>query len=292
MRLLLSLLTCQFLAAAALAVVRFCQTSPAVNPWLFGALVGGGGIALGVTLFVLRQPWTLDRFARRMVELLVFLYLGMTLVAFAQHLAGQAGPKYSILRTIVAALSFQGMVLVFAWRFVREHQTSWNEGFGFAENRQRAVLFGLSVGGLFLPVSLILQMASAELLTRLNFKPEMQPAIQALSDTASWVDSVVIGIAAIGLAPVAEEILFRGILYPGIKQAGFPRAALWISSLLFAAVHRNLPTFLPLLLLAITLTVLYEKTNNLLACISAHASFNALNFAMFYLFESKFGPPA
>ena len=49
------------------------------------------------------------------------------------------------------------------------------------------------------------------------------------------------------LAPVAEELLFRGILYPAIKQAGFPRLALWGTSLLFAAMHMNLVTFVPLL---------------------------------------------
>jgi membrane protease YdiL (CAAX protease family) len=77
---------------------------------------------------------------------------------------------------------------------------------------------------------------------------------------------------------VAEEVLFRGILYPAIKQAGHPRVALWGTALLFAAVHMNLVTFLPLAVLALVLTALYERTNNLLAPITAHVLFNALNF--------------
>ena len=39
----------------------------------------------------------------------------------------------------------------------------------------------------------------------------------------------------------------------------------------------------PLLLLALVLTWLYEQTGNLLAPILAHATFNALQFAIFYL---------
>ena len=87
-----------------------------------------------------------------------------------------------------------------------------------------------------------------------------------------------LGAAAVLLAPVAEEVLFRGILYPAIKQAGHPWVALWGTALLFAAVHMNLVTFLPLAVLALVLTALYERTNNLLAPITAHVLFNALNF--------------
>jgi hypothetical protein len=84
-------------------------------------------------------------------------------------------------------------------------------------------------------------------------------------------------------------MLFRGVLYPWIKQAGFPRLALWGTSLTFAAIHQNLAAFLPLLVLALLFTGLYEKTNNLLASISAHASFNAMNFVMLYVLEKQIG---
>jgi membrane protease YdiL (CAAX protease family) len=89
------------------------------------------------------------------------------------------------------------------------------------------------------------------------------------------------------LAPAAEEMLFRGILYPAIKQAGFPRLALWGTALLFAAIHLNLVTFFPLMVLALGLTWLYERTDNLWSSIIAHALFNAMNFVILY---STLGP--
>jgi hypothetical protein len=92
---------------------------------------------------------------------------------------------------------------------------------------------------------------------------------------------VVFGLAAVLLAPVVEEILFRGILYPAIKQRGYPGFALWGTSLLFAAIHSNLMTFVPLTVLALALVWLYEKTDTLLAPIAAHAVFNAANFFLF-----------
>ena len=78
-------------------------------------------------------------------------------------------------------------------------------------------------------------------------------------------------------------MLFRGILYPTIKQAGFPKLSLWLTSLAFAAIHLNAVTFLPLLVLSLLLTFLYEKTNNLLAPITTHAVFNAVQFVWLYL---------
>jgi uncharacterized protein len=79
------------------------------------------------------------------------------------------------------------------------------------------------------------------------------------------------------VAPVVEEILFRGILYTSVKQAGYPRLAFWASTLLFAAAHLNLLTFVPLAFFAAVLIWLYESTDNLLAPIAAHSVFNFAN---------------
>ena len=88
------------------------------------------------------------------------------------------------------------------------------------------------------------------------------------------------------LVPPAEESFFRGILYPWIKRAGFPRLALWGTALAFAATHSNLMSFIPLAAFALALTLLYERTGNLLAPIAAHAFFNAANMAKLYFLES------
>jgi membrane protease YdiL (CAAX protease family) len=49
----------------------------------------------------------------------------------------------------------------------------------------------------------------------------------------------------------------------------------------------NLATFIPLAALALMLTLLYERMDNLLAPITAHALFNAANFAMLYSLQDK-----
>jgi membrane protease YdiL (CAAX protease family) len=51
---------------------------------------------------------------------------------------------------------------------------------------------------------------------------------------------------------------------------------------LFALIHHNPPIFLSLFVLALVLTWLYEKTDNLLAPITAHALFNAANLILLH----------
>jgi len=95
---------------------------------------------------------------------------------------------------------------------------------------------------------------------------------------------------AVAVAPIAEEFLFRGILYPSIKQIGFPKLAAVGTALLFALIHVNLLTFASLTAVALVLIVLYEKTDNLLAPIIAHAIFNASNVAMIFTATKQLAP--
>ena len=85
---------------------------------------------------------------------------------------------------------------------------------------------------------------------------------------------------SVAVAPIVEEILFRGILYPAIKQIGHPRLAAIGTALLFALFHVNLLAFASLTVVALGLIALYEFTDNLLAPITAHAVFNASNLVM------------
>jgi membrane protease YdiL (CAAX protease family) len=282
-RLVLSIFICQFLGSVGVSVARYPQASHPVNPWIFGGLAAGCLICSVAALFILHRPWDLDRFTRPFLMMIFCLYLGLTLGAFVQYFVGKAGDENPTLRTIIATLSFQGMALIFIWRFVREHHTRWRDAFGFQLDWKTALLCGVLLAVAFLPVAWLLQMVTIKIMVGVNLKPEVQQAVRALTHSITWFDRVALGVVAVGLAPIAEEVLFRGIIYPAVKQAGFPRLALWGTSIIFAAIHLNLATFVPLLVLALALTWIYERTGNLLAPIAAHAVFNATEFTLFYL---------
>ena len=123
-------------------------------------------------------------------------------------------------------------------------------------------------------------MVIAQLLTWLGWATTEEMAVKLVKNAASLGPRIYLGFFAIILAPVAEEFFFRGLLFPFVRQLGYPRLA-WLGvSVFFALIHWDVPTFVPLFVLALTMTWLYTKTGSLLAPITAHALFNAVNFAI------------
>jgi membrane protease YdiL (CAAX protease family) len=254
----------------------------------FGLVLSAALVCLVATLILVRWPWRSEAFMTRMGLLLVCLYGGLFLGAWAQRLAGEASS--SLGQMVLALLSFQGATLVWVNLFVQENRTSWTEAFGLQHRWQHAVLLGMILACIFLPLGLGLKWISAEILVHLHFKPEEQQVVQTLQMDNAGPGRLLFGLFTILLVPPAEETLFRGIFYPWVKQCGFPRLALWGTAAFFGAIHLNLVSFIPLTLLAVALTVLYEKTDNLLAPITTHALFNAVNFALLYLPEERLFP--
>jgi membrane protease YdiL (CAAX protease family) len=230
------------------------------------------------------KPWRPDAIALLFLSVLVCICFGSIASAGSLHFSG--AKTMGTLQMLIATLSFQGAALILIARFLREHHVNWSEAFGFARNWRYAVAAGFVAGCLFVPAGWALEEVSARAMTRLHQfipLPQEQQAVQALRHTVSWAPRVVLGAVTILLVPAAEEMLFRGILFPAICQAGFPRLAWWGTSVLFAAMHMNLMIFLPLLALAMLLAYLYERTDNLLAPIAAHSLFNAVNFVTLFL---------
>ena len=90
-----------------------------------------------------------------------------------------------------------------------------------------------------LPVVLLLQWVSVHVLEKLGLPPENQAAVKLLTDAKSMWTIVYLGVFAVVIAPVAEEFIFRGMLFPFVKQLGFPKLAWFGVSALFALIHLN-----------------------------------------------------
>ena len=76
------------------------------------------------------------------------------------------------------------------------------------------------------------------------------------------------------IAPLWEEIMFRGFLLPSLARLSSPRVALLCTSVLFALVHFTKEGFLPLLLLGMIFGISYCATSNLLPAILLHSLWN------------------
>ena len=100
-----------------------------------------------------------------------------------------------------------------------------------------------------------------------------------------------IGFAAIVLAPLSEELMFRVILQ-GALEAFLPAAAaIGIVALVFSFVH-PWPDSLPLIPLSVILGYTYYRRRSYVAVVVMHALFNLTNLAMMLLAPDAPAAPA
>jgi membrane protease YdiL (CAAX protease family) len=230
------------------------------------------------------KPWRLELVIWFCAAQLVSLCLGLIVVGLLEK-AGVAAfqqPAGSG-AVLLGTLSFQGAGWVLIYFFLRYHRVRWREVFGLNEPRlPRVLLRAFATIVLILPLIWLLQDLSVMALTKLGCQPEEQYAVALISGVKSWWLRIYLGVFTVALAPVAEEFIFRGMLFPFVKQLGSSRFA-WISvSILFALIHMDAATLVPLFGLALALTWLYERTDNLLAPITAHSLFNVANLLALY----------
>jgi membrane protease YdiL (CAAX protease family) len=99
-------------------------------------------------------------------------------------------------------------------------------------------------------------------------------------------DPIAIGLLvafAVVLAPVVEELIFRGCVYRFLKSQTTLLPAQIISGAVFAMMHANALSFVPLVFVGILLARVYEKTGNIMVAIWFHAFFNAFSLIMLYI---------
>ena len=289
-RLFVGLLIGVFLGPLLLGVVEFQPASAKLGPLAFYALAGGA-LAFSIAALALNLlPWPLEGFSRRLAALCLCVFISLNLSAWVMRSnGGDSHEEASIGQVIISTLTFQGTALLLVSWLLWQQRTGCAEAFGIkSRGLGRALLWGVLLALVAVPVGWLLQAGCAKALTLVGYEAKEQRMVEILRLTETWPARIYIAFAAVVLAPLAEETLFRGILYTAVKQLGYPRVALWGSSLLFAAIHANLPSFLPLVLLAVALAMVYEKTNNLLAPMTAHACFNAANAAMLYALKAGY----
>jgi membrane protease YdiL (CAAX protease family)/uncharacterized RDD family membrane protein YckC len=131
--------------------------------------------------------------------------------------------------------------------------------------------------------TLVTYYIAAGLFASLVLKPDQE---DIGGDLGVGNPSIVIAVAAVLmivlLAPVAEELFFRGFLFAGLRS----RWSLWpaaiTSGLIFGLVHAptGITTVVPLAALGFALCWLYNRTGSLWPCVIAHMINNGLALAV------------
>ena len=195
-------------------------------------------------------------------------------IAFAALLLDPTPGTYSQhpLTLGVANLFAFGIVIVIA---VATRRT----GIGF---RDVCPLSPVSVGTLVLIAVLFLGtvvlLSDIDNLTRSVFPPPaaLVEAFESIMNTGEHPLSSFFLLVVV--APVTEEVLFRGLILRGFLANYSKRGAILLSALLFALMHTNPWQFIPAFVAGVLLAWLLIETGSLVPCLFAHAVANGAGY--------------
>lgn len=206
---------------------------------------------------------------------LFFFSLRTSAPAFEDEAAKSALSSSSVIFGSVLMLSLAGfLVLIVVGRGI-----SAVEFFGLDRLKPWQTIVWAVVGCVIcfmvvIPVALVWV---KEFVTPVFGIPKMQDMIIFYRETATPMDRLVIIISACVVAPLAEEVIFRGYIYPVLKRFTEPVFATIIVSLIFASIHHNVAALAPLAALSVLLIISYELSASLWVPIAIHSLFNGVN---------------
>jgi membrane protease YdiL (CAAX protease family) len=162
--------------------------------------------------------------------------------------------------------------IVFVIRVV--HRQPLLESLHWVRREEFSVVF-FAAAGAFLAITV--------LIVSQFFPPlDESPLEKLLSTPASIVVFVIFGIV---VAPLLEEIIFRGFLYTVLADVFSPGVAVPVVSVLFAAVHvsqlrGNWPAVFLILSVGAVLTSVRRRTDSLIPSVIMHTAYNTMIFGI------------
>lgn len=191
------------------------------------------------------------------------------------------GSVWSILQGTFAQLS---MLLVALMLFKGKLR-----GLGFVKPRKWILMF-LAIGIFYLFNQFLLdEWITLPLSEWLHFEVnswrEQQISGEVLTAKSVGFFTGIMDVAMVGLfVPVAEEIMFRGVLQTSLMQRFGPMIAILGSSILFTVIHADPVYFAPLFVMSLMLGWLRHYFKSIWAAILFHAINNSLSI-LFYYFQ-------
>ncbi|HTV15891.1 MAG TPA: CPBP family intramembrane glutamic endopeptidase [Acidobacteriaceae bacterium] len=234
-----------------------------------------------------------------MVAISLLIESGAILVGgaafFVPH--NELGIAQAVAYAIAAGVVFLGTAVFLHGRGVESNQVwTWQHGqvpltrhdlslsdYVNAPTLSFAESYGLSGSGLFsalgaaLAIGLALGLTAHGYAAAMRHIPSIADAMRKSDELMRQIPSLRLGYAimAVGIAPFAEEYLFRGLLYRALdREWGGWRAV--VGAAAFFVVYHPLLAWPPVFLLGATNCLVFKKTGRLVPCILLHITYNAV----------------
>jgi len=127
-------------------------------------------------------------------------------------------------------------------------------------------------------------------LRALEIEVQIQSSVQLTLESirqSDWTLLIPLCFYGAVMAPIGEEVLFRGVLFRWLKGHWGFIGAVVASSIFFALIHDSIASWLPVAALGGVCAWLYHRSGQLLASVALHSAFNSSMFLLMSLFKEE-----
>lgn len=244
-----------------------------------------------------RWPPRMNRLIRRAWEDLDVLTLALPLAALffsvvlisgwilqrrGPEALDQLGSEMMIVQSVSFHWAILGLVALIAFLRHRSLRSWFGLDVGKASRwLKEGVLGYIAMVPLFVGFAALYHAA----LRGVGYDPPAQEVIHMIAGETQLGFQVYLFFVAIVVAPIAEELLFRGIAFPWMTKRIGVGPAMFLVSLLFAAIHMHVGSLVPLFVISIVFCVAYAYSGSLFVPIIMHGLFNGVNLSMVHLIQ-------
>ena len=261
-------------------VILIVLAGLAVDVWLLAGIIARA------------RTWTLasaralaPRISLRDVLIYASVLFGMHLVGLLVGLL--ASPESDVPLMVLQSLTLHWAVLVLAVIFLHRRKLAVSTFFGMTwRGAARDVGAGVVAFLGMMPILMLGTLLYQTLLRAFHVPVDFQDILINLTGEHAWSVRAYLFFLAVVLAPIAEEVLFRGILLRFVAQRAGILGGCVLTSMLFAAIHLHVPSLAPIFILSLSLSLVYLATGSLLSSITVHMLFNAQSLGLMLLLRS------
>lgn len=268
-----------------IALLAFELTLLAIGAWLVARCLGVPEYRTRLLERSRLLHWEITGFEVVLLVVAVFLF-GFVGQAAAVHFFSktiQQSPQRAGLEVAIYGVAFHACALL-GWPVFHFARRGLHADYGAPVPTAPAVrrepftklaVHALSTVVIALPVLALVSFGWNQLLRALGLPAEPQDLLAIFGSVQSKPLLAAMLFVACVLAPINEELLFRGAIFRFSRQRFGRAVALLLSGALFGALHGNWAGFVPLGLLGAFLALAYERTGDIRVAMLAHGLFNA-----------------
>lgn len=149
---------------------------------------------------------------------------------------------------------------------------------------RRSAVIGLKWLMISYPIMIAANLIWKFALLGLDFEQVTQDPVKLVQEGGAFAERILIYLMIIVVAPICEELVFRGGVFRYLHHRLPIAGAVGLSAFFFAAIHFNLYSFAPLFVIGVTLALAYRETGSILSAIIFHSVFNTLNLTLILIF--------